>query len=111
MFRPDLGLAATLITLSYLIYECKMSQMVEQWEQFSVNSDAMKCEIILDLPQTWQTEHFKTGDAVARLSVVPHLDLKSMGFAMVEGSSSTMTHSRQLFLTVTETASSTGENL
>ena len=40
---------------------------------------------IFDLPLTLQTQYFKTGDAVARLSVVSHLDLKSMRFRMVEG--------------------------
>jgi VWFA-related protein len=40
---------------------------------------------IFDLPLTLQTQYFKTGDTVARLSVVSRLDLKAMRFRMVEG--------------------------
>jgi VWFA-related protein len=40
---------------------------------------------IYDLAFTLQTQYFKTGDTVARLSVVSHLDLKGMRFRAAEG--------------------------
>jgi hypothetical protein len=40
---------------------------------------------IFDLPLTLQTQYFKTGDTVARLSVVSRLEIKSMRFRMVDG--------------------------
>ncbi len=40
---------------------------------------------IYDLPLTLQTQYFKTGDSIARLSVVSRLDIKAMRFRIVEG--------------------------
>jgi VWFA-related protein len=66
-------------------YAPKQIDDPQQAEKQEMQDAVFSRDEIYDLPLTLQTQYFKTGDTVARISVVSRLDIKSMRFRMVEG--------------------------
>jgi hypothetical protein len=66
-------------------YAPKQTDDPQQAEKREMQDAVFSRDEIYDLPLTLQTQFFKTGESVARLSVVSRLDIKAMRFRMEDG--------------------------